>query len=213
MDFASLLHIVEDEPVFETGFLLSGDVDPFDVRKQLSRWTTTRKLFQLRRGLYTLAPPYQKSIPHPFLIANRLVANSYISLQSALAYYGMIPESVVITTSVTTTRPITYNTPLGRFDFRHIQTDWFVGYRRVDLGNSQFAFIAGPEKALLDLVYLQPGGDNLDYLSSLRLQALDQLDLNLLEQLASAAKKPKFTRAIKIIQQLSVEESGNYQRL
>jgi hypothetical protein len=73
MDFASLLHIVENEPVFETGLLLSGNVDPFDVRKQLSRWTTSGKILQVRRGLYCLAQPYQKSVPHPFLIANRLV--------------------------------------------------------------------------------------------------------------------------------------------
>ena len=105
MDFNDLLSVVGDLPVFETGLLLSGDVRPADVRKQLSRWTASGKLYQLRRGLYGLAPPYQKVRPHPFLIANQLQTGSYVSLQSALAYYGMIPEYTPVTTSVSTGRP------------------------------------------------------------------------------------------------------------
>jgi predicted transcriptional regulator of viral defense system len=213
MDFVSLLKIVGNEPVFETGLLLSGDVNPFDVRKQLSRWTASGKLYQLRRGLYAPAPPYQKSAPHPFLIANRLMPGSYVSLQSALAYYGMIPELVPVTTNVTTNQPITYDTPFGQFDFHHIQTNWFHSYKRVEVGKDQNAFIASPEKALLDLVYLQPGGDEESYLRSLRLQALDQLKIETLEQLASVAKKPKLSRAVKTIQRLVEEESTGYKLL
>lgn len=208
-----LLQIVENEPIFETGLLLSGDVNPFDIRKQLSRWTSSGKLFQLRRGLYSLAPPYQKVVPHPFLVANRLQIGSYVSLQSALAYYSLIPELVPVTTSVSTRHPATYNTPLGQYDFRHIQVNWFRAYHLVDLGNGQKAFIALPEKALLDLVYLQPGGDAYAYLSSLRLQTLNQINLEQLYQLASTAKKPKLLRAVDVIQQLVKEEANGYQNL
>ena len=105
MEFRQLVEIVGDEPAFETALLLAGDVDPNDVRKQLSRWTQAGRLYQLRRGLYTLAPPFQKVKSHPFVIANRLVPNSYVSCQSALAHYGLIPEYVPVTTSVTTARP------------------------------------------------------------------------------------------------------------
>jgi predicted transcriptional regulator of viral defense system len=213
MEFKALLRIIGNEPVFETGLLLAGAVDPFDVRKQLSRWTTSGKLYQLRRGLYSLAPPYQKSIPHPFLVANRLVTGSYVSLQSALAYYGLIPELVPMITSVTTTRPTTYSTPFGQCDFRHIQAGWFHSYRWTDLGNGQWAFIATPEKALLDLVYLQSRGDEDDYLRSLRLQALDQLDMDLLQQLSTHLNKPKLIRAVNTIQQLVNEETMGYQPL
>ncbi len=213
MDFAALLELVGGTPIFETGLLLSGDVDPFNVRKQLSRWTTSGKLYQLRRGLYSLAPPYQKVVPHPFLIANRLQAGSYVSLQSALANYGMIPEYVPVTTSVTTSHPGTYHTPFGQFDFHHIQVDWFRAYRLVDLGNDQQAFIATPEKALLDLVYLHPGADSHAYLSALRLQALDQLDMEQLHELASTAKKPKLVRAVEVIQELVQEEAEGYEDL
>jgi predicted transcriptional regulator of viral defense system len=102
MEFTRLIEIVGDEPVFETALLLAGDVDPADVRRQLSRWTRAGRLYQLRRGLYALAPPFQRVKPHPFLVANRLVRASYVSLQSALAHHGLIPEVVPVTTSVTT---------------------------------------------------------------------------------------------------------------
>ncbi|MDX1520290.1 MAG: hypothetical protein R3264_01525, partial [Anaerolineae bacterium] len=114
MNFEKLIEIVGDEPVFETGLLLAGAVNPADVRRQLSRWTAAGRLIQLRRGLYALAPPYQKTPPHPFLIANRMVpGGTYVSLQTALSHYGLIPEYVPVTTSVTTSRPGRWDTPLG----------------------------------------------------------------------------------------------------
>ena len=207
MEFIELLEIIQDEPVLETGLLLSGDVNPREIYRQLSRWRQAGKIYQLRRGLYCLAPPFQKVKPHPFLVANRLLPGSYISLQSALAYFGMIPEYVPMTTSVTTSRPVHLETPLGSFDFRHIQVDFFDGYRFVDLGENQRAFIATPEKALLDLVYLEPGGDEPDYLTELRLNNLGRLDWKLLEQLARKLEKPKLMRAIAAIRALAKEEA------
>jgi predicted transcriptional regulator of viral defense system len=100
----------------------------------------------------------KKVRPHPFLVANRMVRGSYVSLQSALAYYSLIPEYVAVTTCVTTARPARWETPLGAYVFRDIKPDLFYGYLRIDLGGGQHAFVASPEKALLDLVYLQPGG-------------------------------------------------------
>jgi len=67
MKFESLLSLVEDQPLFETGLLLAGDVDPDDIRRQLSRWVKAGKIRQLRRGLYMLESPYQSVAPHPFL--------------------------------------------------------------------------------------------------------------------------------------------------
>src|SRR4051794_5385816 len=130
MRFEDLLGIVGSEPVFETGLLLAGDVDPVDVRRQLSRWTRAGRLYQLRRGLYALAPPFQKVQPHPFLVANRLVPGSYVSLQSVLAEHSLIPEYVPVTTSVTTSRPGRWDTPLGSYLFRHLQPDLITGFRR-----------------------------------------------------------------------------------
>ncbi len=213
MEFSELLGIVGDLPTFETGLLLVGNIDPINVRKQLSRWTAAGKVYQLRRGLYTLAPPYQKTRPHPFVIANQYQTGSYVSLQSALAFHAMIPEHVPVITSVTTGRPGAYSTPLGEFVYRHIQVEWFAGYQRVKLDNQQVAFVATPEKALLDLVYLTPGGDDERFLRSMRLQALDQIKLPQLHQLSSLTGAPRLLRAIHVIERLMNEEHTGYDPL
>jgi predicted transcriptional regulator of viral defense system len=207
MEFVELVKIIGEEPVFETGLLVAGNANPRDIRRQLSRWRQVGKIYQLRRGLYSLAPPFQKINPHPFLVANRVLPASYVSLQSSLAYFGMIPEYVPVTTSVTTRRTARWETPLGIFSFRHIQEDFFDGYRLEDIGEGQQAFIARPEKALLDLIYLEAGGDTLDYLTELRLSNLRQLDWHLLRHMAERSEKPKLQRAVARIQKLAgIEE-------
>jgi predicted transcriptional regulator of viral defense system len=208
--FDQLIEIVGEEPVFETALLLAGDVDPADVQRQLSRWVKGGRLYQLRRGLYALAPPYQKIRPHPFLVANRLVQGSYVSLQSALAHYALIPEYVPVTTSVTSARPGRWQTPLGSYEFRHVQPDLLRGFQRRALGDGQEAFVATPEKALLDLVYLEPDGDSPEYLSELRLQHLDGLNRTELQRQAEAFGKPKLARAAELVAKLAEAEILEY---
>ena len=213
MEFTHLIEVVGDEPVFETGLLLAGAVDPSDVRRQLSRWVKAGRLYQLRRGLYALAPPFQKVKPHPFVIANRMVRGSYVSLQSALAYHGLIPEVVPMVTSVTTARPGRWETPLGTYEFRHIKAELFFGYRLVEVSPGQRAFVATPEKALLDLTYLHPGGDSPAYLQELRLQNLERLDLDELQRMAERAGKPKLQRVAEYVAQLAGAEAEEYESL
>lgn len=208
-----MLEIVGDEPVFETGLLLAGDVDPANVRRQLSRWTQTGRVHQLRRGLYALAPPFQKVKPHPFLVANRLVCGSYVSLQAALAHHGLIPEAVPVTTSVSAMRPARWDTPLGVYEYHHVKKELFFGYQWTDIGNGQQAFVGTAEKALLDLVHLQPGGDAPEYLQQLRLQNLELLDLDRLRNHAARAKSPKLCRAADRIIELAEAELEEYETL
>lgn len=213
MYFEELLEIVDREPVFETGLLLAGHINPDYLRRQLVEWVNTGKLWQLRRGLYAVAPPYQKVQPHPFLVANRIVKGSYVSLQAALDYYGHIPEVVSAVTSVTTRRPEERETPLGHFLYRHVRSGIFYGYQRYQVTPEQFAYVASPEKSLLDLVYLQPGGDDGGYLASLRLQNLDRFDLERLWALADGSGKPKIQRAAQAITDLVGLEIAGYEYL
>jgi len=213
MDFQRLVEIVGDEPVFETGLLLAGDVEPADVRRQLSRWTKAGRIYQLRRGLYALAPPFQKVKPHPFLVSNRLVRGSYVSCQSALAYYGLIPELVLVTVGVSAARPARWDTPLGGFEYRHIKADLLRGYQLIEVSWGQHAFVALAEKALLDLVHLQPGGDAPDYLEELRLQNLERLDLDELARQADLADSPKLCRAAGLVAELARLEASEYEVL
>jgi hypothetical protein len=204
MKLASLLATVGDQPVFETGFLLAGDVDPADLRRQLSRWVASGHLVQLRRGLYALAPPYRKTEPHPFLVANRLVRGSYVSLQSALAHHGLIPEHVPVITSVTTGRPQHRENPLGSFEYHHCPPDRLIGYRVEDLGGGQEAFVATPAQGLADLIHLVPGADSRAYLSELRLTNLEKLDLAALLR-PTVGVRPKIRRAFRRLAALTEE--------
>lgn len=213
MDFEALMEIVGDEPVFETSLLLAGDVDPTNVQRQLSRWTRTGRLHQLRRGLYALAPPFQKVKPHPFLVANRMLQPSYVGLQSALAYYGLIPEYVPVTTSVTTRRPSRWDTPLGSYAFRHVKIELFRDYVSLEVADDQHAFVASPEKALLDLIYLEPGADSREYLEELRLQNLEKLDLVRLGHHAELTGSPKLQRAAARVAALARSEMTEYEML
>lgn len=212
MEFDSLLRLVGDDPIFESPILLAGNVDPKLIRVQLSRWVKAGKIFQLRRGLYSFAPPYQKRQPHPFLVANHLQKASYVSLQSALSFYGLIPDVVNITTSVSTGRPERLETPLGIYEFRHIKTELLFGYRMTEFGE-QSALVATPEKALLDMIYLQPGGESTAYLKELRLQNTEKLDKDLLRKQSGKFNTLKLQNAVKEIIQLISGESEEFEDL
>lgn len=213
MEFAELLRVVADEPVFETGLLLAGGVNPADVRRQLSRWVAAGKLLSLRRGLYALAVPYRKVEPYPFLVSNRLAPASYVSLQSALSHHGWIPEAVPVVTAVTTRRPGRRETPLGGFLYRHLGPELLFGYRGESVAPGQRAWVATPEKALLDLVYLTPGGDALAYLEGLRLQGLDRLDRERLGAWVGRFAKPKVDRAARAVLALAEAEAAEGEEL
>jgi predicted transcriptional regulator of viral defense system len=210
MKFESLLSLVGDQPLFETGLLLAGNVDPNDIRRQLSRWVKAGKIRQLRRGLYVLEPPYQSVTPHPFLIANALVPGSYVSEQSALAYYGLIPEYTPRTVSVTTLRPSQWD---GGFYFQHIAPHYYFGYQLVTLSSQQHAFVAKPEKALLDLIHLTFHSDSPEYLAQLRLQNLEKMDLDQIHEFAERAKKPKWERAAQYVTELAQQEENEFEEL
>ena len=202
---------MSDEGVFTSAILLAGDVSPADIRLQLARWVKGGKLIQLRRGIYMLASPYRKIFPHPFFLANRIKKASYVSLQSALAHYGLIPENVPVITSVTTGRPQTFSTPVGTFVYKHIQKSLSNGYLQVEVGTNQMAFLAGPEKSLLDLIYLSPQADRREFLQELRLQNLEELNLDALIRMAEATGSSKLARAARRIARLGKEK--DYQEL
>jgi len=212
MEFNDLLDLVGEEPVFNSALLMAGDVNPRLMRQQLSRWVKSGKVYKLRRGLYALAPPYQKCKPHPFLVANYLQRGSYVSLQSALARYSLIPEVTYVTTSVSHGRPEKIETPLGVFEFRHLKRDLLFGYELQDLGG-QSAFIATPEKALLDLIYLQPGGEKEAYLTELRLQNLDQLNPERLRVYTERFKMLKMREAAERLANMIEREKSMYQEV
>ena len=207
MKFKELLELIGEEPIFKSSLLMAGNRSAFSVRLQLSRWVSEGKILQIKRGLYVVAKPYRNKEPHPFLIANMIKKASYISLQSALEYYGIIPEYVPRITSVTTGRPEEVNTKLGNFIFKHIKKELFWGYKEQEVIKGTSVFIATPEKALLDLFYLTPDSDNIDYIEELRLQNIDRLDAELLMYYSKNYKKPKIQRTAHLLKKTILDKT------
>jgi len=199
MKFGDILCLVGDQPVFESSLLLAGSVEPAYLQRQLSGWVAGGKLIRLRRGLYMLSATYRRFDPHPFLLANRIRRGSYVSLQSALEHWGTIPEYVPVVTSVWTGSPGEAVTPIGGFLYRHLRTGLLFGYGPCEVAPGQEALVAEPEKALLDLVHLTPGGDDPCYLRELRLQDLTVLSGEKIRGLAARSERPKLLRAADLI--------------
>jgi len=208
MKWEGLLAIVGHEAVFSSALLLSGRVSAAQVRLQLTRWVQTGRLIQLRRGLYALAPAWRKVEPHPFLVANKLQRGSYVSLQSALAFFGVIPEHVPVVTSVGPGRPEMLRNPLGSFQFRHMVSEMMFGYTRLEVASRQFSFVASAEKALLDLAHMTAGADSPEYLRGLRLQNVDAMDIQTLHNLAGRSGRPKLIRTAKVMESILSGEEG-----
>ena len=176
MKYERLLLLAGGLPVIETETLRAWSPEPRALSVQLSRWVRQGKLVQLRRGKYMLPEALRRPTPPLEHVANLLVTPSYVSLERALAYHGLIPERVPLLQSVTPGRPALFKTDVGDFKYHHVKRDWFFGYAEVPVSEGS-ALIATPEKALLDLVHLLPGSRSLDWLQSLRLQELHRLDL------------------------------------
>ena len=115
-------------------------------------------LSPIRKGLYIAGPALDTDRPEPFLLANHILGPSYVSLDTALSYYGLIPERVFETASMTTKTTRIFNTSLGVFSYTRLPLPWYAfGIRRVRLSEDQYALIASPEKALADKVISTSG--------------------------------------------------------
>lgn len=210
MYFQQVVHRLAKLPVFESGHLYAGAGSRHQVQRQLADWVRAGKVIQLRRGLYTVASPYRAEHPHTYVIANHLVGGSYVSLHTALSHYDLIPEHVAVVTSVTTGRPGTWKNVYGHFSYQHIQPALFFGFHYRQLTQTQWAYVASPEKALLDLVYLTPDADSSGYIRALRLQNLDQLNIDRLAAYVERAAKPKLKRALSHILEVARAEQTEY---
>ncbi|MBQ8645219.1 MAG: hypothetical protein IJ476_02475 [Bacteroidales bacterium] len=109
-------------------------------------------IIRLKRGLYVVNPEYSGKMLSSELIANHLYAPSYISMSTALRYYGLIPEAVYTHQSMTVKHSRSFQTPIGIYNYKYIDREAFpVGVRSIHMGEYAF-LIASPEKALCDLI-------------------------------------------------------------
>ena len=137
-------------------------------RNNLVRWTNQGLLIRLRQGYYTF-PEYKGRADYPYYFANRIYRPSYISLHTALAFYGMIPESVVQITSVTSLKTASFTNAFGEYSYQTVKEILMFGYDLKPMADGRTLSFAKPEKALLDLLYLYPFYDSASELENLRL--------------------------------------------
>ena len=140
-------------------------------RNKISDLEKNGVLVRLKKDLYVS----KKSVISKELIANHLYGISYVSLETALAYYGMIPERVYAVRSMTTKRAKTFTTPLGNFEYKTVSADYFsIGLRQEIIENQYVFLIAEPTKAICDMIVATP---------NLRLQSVKAMRIYLEEDL------------------------------
>ena len=134
--------------------LLSEYQSPND---KISELLKSKELISIRRGLYITGPKLDLPTPEPFLIANHLRGPSYVSLESALSYWNMIPERAYEISSVTIKTSKLYKTSVGRFSYQQLKTPYYsYGIKNIAYSPKQTMLVASPEKALCDKVLLTP---------------------------------------------------------
>ena len=157
------------------------------------------EILRLKPGLFVLSPTYRKSEPHPFVLAGVLHAPSHISLESALAHHGLIPEAVYQVSSVTVARSREFSTPLGVFSFRCVPARApRAGVEAAEVARGAWAFIASPLRAIADAVYLNKDitwdRDGLGYLTkSLRIEDDDlrELSFEAFDEIQDSVRSPR----------------------
>lgn len=132
--------------------LLSNYQSPND---KISELLKNKELISIKRGLYIIGPKMDLPSPEPFLIANHLRGPSYISLESALSYWNMIPERAYEISSVTIKTSKLYKTLAGRFSYRQLKIPYYsYGIKNIAYSPKQRVLIASREKALCDKIVL-----------------------------------------------------------
>jgi len=169
-------------------------------------------LEQVRRGLYIAGPAITPSRPEPFLVANHILGPSYVSLESALAYHGLIPERVYEISSVTTKATRKFSTPLGVFSYTKLPLPYYsYGIRSVEVDSQHLFLIASPEKALIDKIITTAGvefrskNNVITYLEQdlrIDIDALKELDISMMETwISTSPKRNSLSLLIEIIRQ------------
>jgi len=132
--------------------------------------------------------------------ANVIYGPSYLSLEYALSFYGLVPERVTDITCVTTLKTAVFDNPLGRYVYQHIKPEAFRGFISMGEFPSRF-FMAGPEKAVVDFLYLNLGkfkGNTVELLKeSYRFQNVEDLDQAKLSAWGKLFKVKKLTGVIR----------------
>lgn len=187
MDFQTFRLKAKDYPLFKYVDLLKWFPNDNEqtIKQNLKFWVKKQRLERIIKGVYKLK---ETEIKDEFLLASYLDESSYVSLESALSFYGMIPEFPYSITSVTIKKTKKFKTNYGILSYRKVKSDLFFGFK-VITGNNYLYRLATPEKALFDFIYLnQREIKTPDYFKEMRLSLPNDISWKKLSSLLSLLK-------------------------
>ena len=199
MTYTAFKNKVMNVPLILSRDLLRLEKDGQIMRNQLNRWQKKGLLVKLKRGVYLLNENDRRVNLSRNFIANQLYVPSYMSMESALVYSGLIPERAADLTSVTTRKTMVIKNKLGRFVYQHIKPEAFRGFKSLKDSAGFTFFIAEPEKAMVDFLYLNlkripaPAKDIFE--ESFRFQNMESLKTRRIIALAKLFNNRKLMRA------------------
>ena len=201
---------------FDYQTLLDSLKDYARPRDKISDLIRKGIIIRVKKGLYIFGDDYRHGPYSRETLANLIYGPSYISLEYALHYYGLIPERVEAVTSVTCGRTRKFSTPLGLFIYRMIPLEAFrSGMDRIELEGGRSFLIAIPEKALADKIRydrgtgIQTQKHLYDYLiNNLRIDpvALKELNPEFLAEIADRYRSRKIRLLGKLIYRIARHE-------
>lgn len=190
--------------MFDTGCFNINQVyawKPDFDRNNFMRWTKKGLLIRLRQGYYTF-PEYRSKPDFALYFAGRIYRPSYISLHTALSFYGIIPEAVIQITSVTSLKTANFTNDFGEYSYKSVREDLMFGYDLKPIADGRTLQLAKPEKALLDLLYLYPFYNTQQELEDLRLDddfMQDEFDKNRMEEYVLQFKNKMLETRVKLL--------------
>ena len=126
------------------------------IRRDIGRLIKAGHINRVKKGLYIWGDDLRRGPYSKQVLSNLIFGPSYVSLESALSFYGLIPERVEVTTAVTPKRNKFFETPVGTFEYCYLQAKtypWGITWKKAE-GAGSF-LIASPEKAILDYIAIR----------------------------------------------------------
>ncbi|WP_270516592.1 type IV toxin-antitoxin system AbiEi family antitoxin domain-containing protein [Sanguibacteroides sp. AM78-02pH3A] len=170
-------------------------------RNNLTRWIKKGYLIRLRQGYFTFSE-YKRKPDYPLYFANRIYQPSYISLHTALSFYGMIPEAIMQIVSISSLKTASFSNGIGEYSYHSVKENLMFGYVLKPMADNRIIQFATPEKALLDLLYLYPFYDSEQELEELRLDEdflNDDLNKHLLMDYCDKFQSKALSHRVKLL--------------
>lgn len=175
-------------------------------RNKIANIEQAGKIIRLKRGVYVVSPKITKQLLSVELMANHIYGPSYVSMESALRYYGLIPEQVYTVRSMTTNRSRKFENPIGYFEYVTVNDSYYsIGIKQKTVENKYTFLIATPEKALCDMIIatpqlrIQSEKALLTYLNDdlrFEMSALDDMDVDIISACIETGKKKEVLKLL-----------------